>query len=419
MKFIHAADVHLDSLSTGLRKFYGRDSVSISEATQKAFIALVDLALFEKVDFVLISGDLFDSNWKDYSLGLFFIDEIKRLSCPVYYLRGNHDSENRLLKKLPYPDHLFEISSEKPQTYLIEELKVAIHGQSYSHYHTRDDLSKDYPNSIPGYVNIGLLHTSGDVKLGESPYAPYRTETLLKKGYDYWALGHLHDFQIISESPHIVYSGNVQGRHIKETGLKGCCLISLDEGSSIELDFCPLSQLVWEKIEVDLSSVKNEEDLKNKILAHLKTSFKSYFRTEVQVIVRLQFIGISYLERSLQNDLIHYEHQIHCWLEEYYEGAVYLERVENKTMPYRSMEALKENNPILDQLLGSLDELIQSGETKDYFQNLVNSLKEKAPIEYQKSSLFLNLEDPTRTSPSLYLDRIKGSLHEIFLEEDK
>ncbi len=419
MKFIHAADIHLDSLSTGLRKFYGTDPLSISEATQKAFTALVDLALLEKVDFVLIAGDLFDSNWKDYSLGLFFIEEIKRLSCPVYYLRGNHDSENRLLKKLPYPDHLLEISSEEPQTYLIEELKVAIHGQSYSHYHTEDDLSKSYPHSVPGYLNIGLLHTSGDVKLGISPYAPYRTETLLKKGYDYWALGHLHDFQILSKSPHIVYSGNVQGRHIKETGQKGCCLVSLDDERSIGVDFRPLSQIIWEKIVINLSNIKNDEELKNEIITQLKAALNSYFKSEMKVIVRFQFIGIVHLEKSLQNDLNHYEHQIHCWLEEYYKGAVYLEKIENKTTPYRTIEALEEENPLLNQLLGSLDELIQNEETETYFQSLVSSLKEKAPIEYQKNSLFLNLEDSTRTPASLYLDRIKGSLHELLLEDEK
>ncbi len=326
MKFIHAADVHLDSLSTGLRKFYGTNPISISEATQQAFTALVDLALLEKVDFLLIAGDLFDSNWKDYSLGLFFIEEIKRLSCPIYYLRGNHDSENRLLKKLPFPEHLKEIPSKEPKTYLLDELKVAIHGQSYSHYHTKEDLSESYPNSIDGYFNIGLLHTSGDVKLGTSPYAPYKTDSLIKKGYDYWALGHLHDFQVLSKSPHIVYSGNVQGRHIKETGQKGCCLVSSDDEGSVEVEFRPLSQIAWEKIEINLSKVKTEDELKNQLIAQLRASFNSYFKSEMQVIVRFQFVGIAYLEKSLQSDLAHYEHQIHCWLEEDFKGAVYLEK---------------------------------------------------------------------------------------------
>lgn len=409
MKFIHSADIHLDSLSSRLKRLAGQKELSIAKCQHKAFQALVDLAIEEKVDFVLISGDLFDANWKDFSVGLMFIQEINRLSCPIYYIRGNHDSENRLLKKLPYPDHLFLFDSESAHTYINDQLKVAIHGQSYFHYHTQSDLSLNYPKAKPGYFNIGLLHTSGEISNGEKPYAPYDLRTLQSKNYDYWAMGHIHSAQIVSKNPYRVYSGVLQGRHIKETGSKGCYLIEVDNFKVVSVNFKAIASHLWEELYIDLSDICREEELKQRLIS----SFKNMIHPEEHIegyILRLIFTGVFKLEKRIHFYQEYWRSCIYLWLSEAVEQKIYIEKLIDRTSQDLSSDGDK------NTIFNAFRDELKSIQHKNWIEETFNEEKDFMFRKLPKELIDLLDKDEEDSSFNDVKEYIGQKLQEIINE---
>jgi DNA repair exonuclease SbcCD nuclease subunit len=257
-RFLHAADIHLDSPLRGLSRYEGVPVEQVRLATRAALDNLVDCAIEESVAFVVIAGDLFDGEWDDFSTGLYFCGAMRRLGeagVPVYIAYGNHDADSLQTKRLPLPDNVHTFSSKAPQTFVHEATRVALHGQSYKSRDPGGDLSAAYPAAMPGLLNIGVLHTA--LEGGRPPhaaYAPCTPAQLASKGYDYWALGHVHTHEVISEAPHIVFPGNLQGRNIREYGPKGALLVTVDDGSIAGLELTPFDAVRWSHVQVDVSS---------------------------------------------------------------------------------------------------------------------------------------------------------------------
>ena len=263
--FLHAADIHLDSPLLGLDRHEGAPADAIRGATRSAFDRLVQTAIDRRVDFVVIAGDLYDGDWNDCNTGLYFTNRMVRLreaGIKAYLIRGNHDAANRMTKSLRLPDNVTMLSVDAPQTITLDDLGVAIHGQGFATRAVTDDLSTNYPAAIPGMFNLGLLHTSADGREGHERYAPCSIEGLKRKGYDYWALGHIHAREILSreDEPPIVFPGNVQGRHARETGAKGCLIVSVERGRAVS-EFVPLDVVRWERLRVDVSGANNLNDV--------------------------------------------------------------------------------------------------------------------------------------------------------------
>lgn len=391
MKFIHAADIHLDSVYSGLRSFYAAKSFSIAKASQEAFIRLIDFALEQKVDFILLAGDLFDRNWKDYQQGLFLLEQIKRFDRPIFSIRGNHDAENRLLKKIPYPSNFYEFSSTDPETKILEPFKVALHGQSYFSVEMKEDLSLNYPKAMESYFNIGVLHSSGEQGHSEKSYSPFILKKLLEKRYDYWALGHLHTHHFLSKDPPVVYSGILQGRHMKETGPKGCCLVEVENQTLKSIDFHELSDLLFLKVEIELSELLSEQDLKKKLFNELEQALQAYPK-HYRFILRFIFKGRCELKPSFHEDLPHYEHTIHCWLEENDSGRLILERIENLTLSARA----EADFVFFKDLKLELRELLKSKECKQDYLSTLKALFESAPLSYKNHPMWAELEEKER-----------------------
>lgn len=263
-KFIHTADIHLDSPLRGLE---GHDDAPIAEirgATRRAFDALIDLAIDEAVAFILIAGDLYDGDWKDYNTGLYFAGRMGRLAragIKVFIVSGNHDAASQITKAIPWPENVRVFSSRKPESIKLEELGAIIHGQSYSFRAVTDNLAFGFPRKESGYVNIGLLHTSLTGRPGHEDYAPCSVAELQAKGYDYWALGHVHRREIVAEEPWIVFPGNIQGRHIREDGTKGVTVVTVQEGRITEVQERSLDVLRWATCRVDLSDCDSMESV--------------------------------------------------------------------------------------------------------------------------------------------------------------
>jgi DNA repair exonuclease SbcCD nuclease subunit len=233
-RFVHAADLHLGSPFQGLALKDASIAEIFVEASRKAFSTLVTRTIEAKADFFIVAGDVYDGDWKDNKIGLFFNREIARLDragIPVLLLKGNHDAESVITRTITLPGNVLEFPTNKPGTFRLETLKVALHGQGFADRSATDNLALTYPAPLPGWFNIGVLHTSLTGREPHANYAPCSLEDLRSRGYDYWALGHVHEYELLGENPAILFPGNLQGRSIRECGAKGALLVSVEDGT--------------------------------------------------------------------------------------------------------------------------------------------------------------------------------------------
>ena len=261
-RFIHAADIHLDSPLKGLADFDESAVTRLRTATREALRNLVGHAIEESVDFLIIAGDLYDGDWRDYQTGHFFVSQMGRLNqacIQVYLLYGNHDAASQITRRLELPGNVHVFSSRKAESFHIETLEVALHGQSFNQPAVTENLVPDYPAPMPGAFNIGVLHTALGGMGAHENYAPCSIADLTGKGYDYWALGHVHGTEILHQYPHIVFPGNLQGRHIRETGAKGARLVSVEDGSVSTVTFFPCDVVRWAVVPVQLAGIEDAD----------------------------------------------------------------------------------------------------------------------------------------------------------------
>ncbi len=263
MRFIHASDLHIDSPLRGLDRYDGAPVARLRTATRAALERLIDKALAEKVDFLLLAGDIYDRDWQDFHTGLFFREQMVRLDradIRVFIVQGNHDAQGVITRQLVLPPNVTVFSSRTAQTVRIDELSVAIHGRSFPDRAVDEDLVPSYPAPVADFFNIGMLHTSLNGRVGHDTYAPTDLATLVAKGYDYWALGHVHAREVVSEAPRVVFPGNLQGRNANETGPKGCELVTVEAGR-IEAEFIALDVVRWNQVVVRLDGLDRLEAL--------------------------------------------------------------------------------------------------------------------------------------------------------------
>ncbi|AWN16743.1 DNA repair exonuclease [Salinisphaera sp. LB1] len=263
-RFIHTADIHLDSPMRGLSDEVPGIAERLRLATREALTALVDAAIERAVDFVVIAGDVYDGDWRDYQTGVFFARQMHRLaaaSIPVYLIHGNHDAQNQMTRSLSLPDNVQVFSHEAAETRTLDGLDVALHGMSYARREVTDNLVPGYPEPAPGVFNIGLLHTALGGRDGHANYAPCTLDELTAKGYDYWALGHVHSAEVLAEHPHVVFSGNLQGRSIRETGAKSAFEVGVEDGRVVALQpiYCDVAR--WAERGVDVADADDFNDV--------------------------------------------------------------------------------------------------------------------------------------------------------------
>ncbi|MDH5759509.1 MAG: DNA repair exonuclease [Gemmatimonadota bacterium] len=259
MRFLHLADVHLDTSfqnrSEGVRE-------RLREASHEAFRGAVDLALREDVHAVLIAGDLFDGDRLSFQTERFLLDELGRLDgagVTVVYATGNHDpgTSGAGPRGLPWPANVHVVGDATPRRIGIRDREGTLVGHvgAVGHATAREteDLSRLFPSPGGDVPEVALLHTQVHASPGSDhhePYAPSELGYLQRAGYDYWALGHVHVRQVLGEDPPIVYAGNLQGRNPRETGAKGCYLVDLTQRDAPAISFRPLSTVRWETLAV-------------------------------------------------------------------------------------------------------------------------------------------------------------------------
>ncbi len=381
-KFLHAADIHLDSALRGLERYDGAPVEEIRGATRRAFDNLIELAIDEDVQFVLLAGDLYDGDWKDYNTGLYLAERMARLrdvGIRVYLVAGNHDAASQITRHLRLPDNVTGFSTRKPQRKVLDDIDVAIHGQGFAQRAVTDDISQAYPQGDPQLFNIGLLHTALDGKPGHAPYAPCTIDGLRSKGYDYWALGHVHNREIVSRDPWIVFPGNVQGRHIREAGAKGCTLVSVDHGEIVAVEHRDLDVMRWSLCEVDVSGGGSLDDVYEAVRRGLQSALDA--AAGRPIAVRLVLRG-----DCAAHSRLHAERE--KWIQEYralasgLDGAgVWLEKVAIETQPAISIDEGLRRDDALSGLLRAIHNMELDAAAQSMLADELSGFRQKLPPE--------------------------------------
>jgi DNA repair protein SbcD/Mre11 len=354
MKFVHAADLHIDSPLCGLAAYDGAPVERVRGATRRALHNLVDLCLAESAAFLVLAGDVFDGDWKDFNTGLFFVKELSRLrdaGTRVFLVRGNHDAMSEVTRQLTLPDHVHEFSDENAETIVLDDAGVALHGLSFARREVPGSLVPRYPAPVAGALNVGVLHTSAAGHAQHQTYAPCSVEELARKGYDYWALGHVHAHEIISEAPHIVFPGNTQGRHIKETGPKGCVVVTASDGVISDVRHAPLDVVRWQRVDVSIGGGDTLDDVYEKSRAALAAARLA--ADGKLLAARLTLTGATAAHGHIAAKQALVENQLRAdaiatW------DDVWLEKIALRTRPPVDVAALRASEGFVGELLRAL-----------------------------------------------------------------
>jgi DNA repair protein SbcD/Mre11 len=355
-RFIHAADPHLDSPLQGLETREGAPVGLLRGATRRAFEKMVELAIDEHIDFVVIAGDVYDGDWKDYSTGLFFRGQMVRLrdkGIPVYLIAGNHDAASVISKKLSLPENVHVFSTRATESKEVAGHPAVIHGRGFPNRAVPENLAKDYPQATPGRFNIGLLHTSLAGRPGHDTYAPCSEGDLRERGYRYWALGHIHQPEVISQDPWIVFAGNCQGRHIRETGARGCRLVTVNDALQVEsAERRSLDVLRWQELNVDLTGSDQETAALQRVSAAMERAVAE--ADGRLVAARLILTGPTPLHGSLHREGHRWRAELLARGQDQGAEAIWIERIKIATTPVYDVALLAQRDALTQVVVEGL-----------------------------------------------------------------
>ncbi|MDQ0217619.1 DNA repair exonuclease [Peribacillus cavernae] len=272
--FIHAADLHLDSPFAGLKNLPAFLIERLRESSFLAFQKVIDTAIFHRVDFLLLAGDLYDGENRSLRTQVRFRKEMERLrehNIPVYIIHGNHDhlDGSWIHVDLPENVHVFQAKPEVKQFQKQDGTTVNIYGYSYPKRHVSERIITMFTKQDDADYHIGMLHGNLEGYTDHSPYAPFSQRELVEKNFDYWALGHIHKRQIVLKQPPAIYPGNIQGRNRKETGEKGCYLVEINNGAT-DYQFIETGSIGWDSMQIKLAGDGQFDDILKKCRNYLQ-----------------------------------------------------------------------------------------------------------------------------------------------------
>lgn len=385
-RFIHTADIHLDSPLSGLAQYDESEAQEILTASRDALENMVDLAIEEEVAFVVIAGDLYDGDWRDYQTGLFFVEQMAQLSradIPVYVLHGNHDAESKITHSLTLPDNVFTFPAKAATSFGVADLKVTLHGRSFPKPDVTENLVPDYPDRVASHFNIGVLHTALEGGTIHANYAPVKMTELRNKGYDYWALGHVHQFDIRSTSPHIVYPGNLQGRSIRETGPKGVCLVTVEDGEVVDVVHKPMDVARWSLVTIDVSELATFASVVDAIGEHIRDAVENEADGRL-LACRIELVGTSPIHGKLKARIDDIRQEtiattLHL-------GDTWVEKVKVRTAPAADATAMAEREDMLGELFRALPEAKDDAAFRDELMGIFQDFRSALPHEVREAA---------------------------------
>lgn len=288
IRFFHTADLHLESPFKGSYELPNFITEELRQSTFKAFSTLVDYAIKERPDFLLIVGDVYDGENRSLSAQYHFQQQLERLNAvhiPVLISYGNHDHLSGSWTRLSLPSNVYEFTPHvDTHTLHIRGEKVHIHGFSYATRHIAEPMIQAYPTNQDSEIHIGMLHGSVDTDLEHAVYAPFTVQQLLEKNYHYWALGHIHKRQVLNEEPPVIYPGNIQGRHRKESGEKGFYDVVLQKEDT-KLEFVETTVIRYMTYTIDCGEVRYATELLQLVEGELEQLRQTYGAIMLELIL--------------------------------------------------------------------------------------------------------------------------------------
>ena len=369
LRFIHAADLHLDSPFTGIRAAAPENvAAALYSATFDSYRNIIDLCITERVDALLVAGDIYDGADRSLRAQRAFIDGLRSLDAAgirSFVCHGNHDPLDGWEARLAYPDgcHRFGPDFAAVPLFPDEPERGLVYGISYPTRDVYDNLvSRLGPVDKIGFA-IGLLHANVGSNTDHALYAPCSLDDLAQSGIDYWALGHVHTRQVLRErAPTVVYPGNPQGRHPNETGARGVFLVEVDDAGNVSLEFRSTDTVRWERVSIDISAMETEQDLLNQVDDGMQSLLDG--ADSRSVVARMTLTGRGELNRFLRQPgtvdqlLSGVNDQ---WAERL--PFVWCERIEDETAAAIDRDALRAGEDFLAEVLRTADQLREEPET--------------------------------------------------------
>ncbi len=354
-KFLHIADVHFDAPLLSKDSNIRRD---LKTSQKDAFTKAINFCIKEEIDGLLIAGDLFDNERILLNTEKFLWDSFEKLreeNIHVFYAPGNHDPLIYLKTKFGENVHIFD--RDVPTEFIIKDKKdkeCRIMGVGHINDNEKRNLIRKFPRKTDERPIVAVAHTmveNVDADETKGKYMPTSLGDMLEKKYDYWALGHIHQWIQFKDYP-IYYSGAIQGLNINETGIKGGNLIKIDD-SNLEVEFIPFNSLFFEQVTIDISGeYETDYDFYNILKGLINDELKNYNYSPKNMIVRVYITGqtnmvkylnsidnVEYLEEELAQDL----------------DVKSLEIKKNQLKNVVKLESLIQDNMILEEIMDLID----------------------------------------------------------------
>lgn len=353
IKFLHTADLHLDSPFVGLKSLPQPIFNKIKNSTFESFDSIIQHAIDQQVDFVVIAGDVYDKDHRSVQAQTKLRKGFEILAehdIDVFVSHGNHDHLGGDWLSINWPPNVHFFKDGNVQVLTFEknqQTKVHIYGFSYPQRAVTENKTSEYRQVQGAQYHIGLLHGALEGNTEHDRYAPFTINELLDKNFNYWALGHIHQKQVLHEQPHIIYPGNIQGLHKGEKGEKGCYVVELHDHDT-KVQFLQTNSIRWESQEIDIATCDHFEEL---LFAcdKVKDACK---QNNVSTILHLKLVGSGVLHQSLQDsstieELLEYLQEG----EEEEDSFVWINSIEVGTANIYNREDLIEENGFIGELL--------------------------------------------------------------------
>lgn len=362
ISFIHCADLHLDSPIIGLRNLPTFIANRLQESTFASFSAIIDKAIACKVDFIIIAGDIFDGEDRSIKAQIRFRKEMERLHAhhiAAFIIHGNHDHLKGSWTKIAFPKNVYIFPSEvTTKTFDKGDTTVQLYGFSYETRHIYERKIEDYKRTKTGDYHIGILHGNLEGSSEHSAYAPFSLHDLTAKRMDYWALGHIHKRGILADYPVVVYPGNIQGRHKKETGEKGGYFVQLNEIET-KMEFFPTAPIIWKNIIVDAKGVQTFDELmllvNRTVEGERKVGISCILFLEIDQLMIADDIDAIELQEILQQEVVEEEEFIWVASVKYKENKEWLkENLIEESAFYKELFAASNDLSIVEKALEPL-----------------------------------------------------------------
>lgn len=406
VKILHAADLHLDSPLRNLPDAAPSAGPAVPlrtlarSASRRAFENLIDLAVAQKVEVLLLAGDIFDGKWEDHHTGLFFSRELGRFTATggrVFLARGNHDAECQMSLHVTLPEGVHTFSSgDRAQVVDLPDLGIAVHGWSFPTKAVKDDPTHRFGAPVPGRFNIGLLHTNLGGTPGHGNYAPTTLQGLVGTGLQYWALGHIHTRSVTeADGCTLVYPGNLQGRHARELAGddgKGATLLTVEAGRIVSLEHRALDVLRWQAVEADVTDAQTLDACVRALATQVHDALSDSGNATLPVVLRVTLAGRTPAHGALLSDPAGLRASIEATLPTH--RPVYLEKVKVQTR----LPAVEGADPLADPL-GRVTAAAQRGHLRS---DVADALLRGLSGQLSKVTLEHTGDDGETTSVSLH-----------------